>query len=178
MHTEPVEHAPDATSQAEIDEAANKEIAKIQKSPSGKPNVSFETHEGTFINRHRASINIGKAGEVGHVEAVSEPANPDAWRINSVDLDPEFRNKGLGVQAYEKLAKEADKAGVSRLESGGNVSPDAQNVWNALKRRGHDVTQTGTKENPQFVLQTGTKVKPTASIGQEWENFAHAELSK
>jgi GNAT superfamily N-acetyltransferase len=178
MHTESAEHAPDATSQAEIDEAANKEIAKIQKSPSGKPNVSFETHEGTFINRHRASINIGKAGEVGHVEAVSEPANPDAWRINSVDLDPEFRNKGLGVQAYEKLAKEADKAGVSRLESGGNVSPDAQNVWNALKRRGHDVTQTGTKENPQFVLQTGTKVKPTASIGQEWENFAHEQLSK
>jgi hypothetical protein len=60
------------------------------------------------------------------------------WQLQSTETRPGARAQGEATARTERLASEANKAGV-HLESGSRVSPAAQRVWSALKEKGWPV---------------------------------------
>lgn len=58
-------------------------------------------------------------------------------RVTAANLDKDFRGQGLGVEMYERMAKEAKARGARTLTSdlGGQTSMDAARVWDKLSEK-------------------------------------------
>jgi GNAT superfamily N-acetyltransferase len=58
------------------------------------------------------------------------------WRVGDAQLDPEYRNQGLGLKMYERALK---AIGPAILVQGGctgmGTTPEAQRVWQSLAQR-------------------------------------------
>lgn len=91
---------------------------------------------------------------------VSGDVQPDGtWRVKVAELPEAQRGQGLGVNAYERAAREAEMAG-ARLTSDSEVTPAAARVWEGLERRGWPV-----ERNPLAVEGSRAGVADALGMG-------------
>ncbi len=95
---------------------------------------SFEKNELTNISfenkfAHIYSImNNGK--KIGEVEIPTD-LDGDTYAISDIQLEDEYKGKGLGVATYKALIEKFDKPFETFI-----ASPEAINVWESLVRQG------------------------------------------
>lgn len=80
----------------------------------------------------------------------------DAWAISETDLPPHLWNQGLGGQMYRDFIEAARAAGRSRIESDVRLTPQAERVYESLRRRGYDVQRN---EDGVFVVSTNAPAR-------------------
>ncbi len=97
----------------------------------------------------------------------------NALTIQGVGVD--IPNRGIGTRLYQKVIDEAEQRGLI-VQSDKSVSPEAQNLYDSLERKGYDVQKnpnavldedgdltTGPGEGPVYTI----KPKPTVPPGDE-----------
>lgn len=106
--------------------------------------VEIEQPRGQTGSRYRLELDGQKNGFVTVTD------DGDAWSVNNSYLDSDLRGQGHGVRMYEDLAERARQAGARTLRSDHSVSPDAQNAWMGLERRGYAVQRIDGPDGPRF----------------------------
>ena len=97
--------------------------------------ITFETNDGKYI---------------GFAKVINE-------NIDSIELQPEFRKKGLGTQIYVLLGEELANKGIileSAFYTGSNLTNQAKSLWESLVRKGYAVK---TENNYKFVSKVQQK---------------------
>lgn len=88
-----------------------------------------------FVNRGNKSYKVVYDGEeVGELSLDEYDGANDS--IKWVQLDEKYRNKGLGKALYKYLNKRANERNKVLYSDEFDIRPDAQRVWNSLKREG------------------------------------------
>ena len=92
----------------------------------------------------------GKRGDVAGEVVLKHRG--DAMQVINANVDDGMRGAGHGVRMYEEAVKKAHSEG-KRLVSDTSVSENAARVYEALKRRGHDVHRNPnveTEDSPRY----------------------------
>ncbi len=98
-------------------------------------------YEGEYWSVRSPSANPRDYDSFGSVEARSDPARR-ALFIETSGIPVEQRGQGIGLAMYQRLIDQAHKEGLN-VYSDASVSPAAQQIYDALSRRGYQV-----QENP------------------------------
>ncbi len=95
----------------------------------------------------------------------------DRLVVQGVGVPSELRGQGQGLALYERAINYADENGLT-FRSDNNVKPDAVRVYEALKKRGYQVTENSDykpnatiaelKENPQWRFEVKPPARPMA----------------
>lgn len=77
------------------------------------------------------------AGSIAYKQSPFE----SAWAVEASEVAPAMRGQGLGREMYQELIDRARASGMTRVDSDMIVSPEARRVWEALQRRGYQVSR-------------------------------------
>jgi len=102
--------------------------------------LSRAFREGIRRSGGRSLSELRSADDAGSIAYRKSPFE-DAWMIDSAEVAPELRGQGLGRELYQELIDRARNSGISRVDSDAIVSPEARRVWEALRRRGYQVSE-------------------------------------
>lgn len=94
-------------------------------------------------------------GAVGYL-VLQDREGGTHWQIVDSYVMPEWRGKGYGRKMYLALFKDAKKSGVPYVISDEALSPDAEGLWESLKRDG-----IAEEEDYVYVAKTAAKPLPT-----------------
>jgi GNAT superfamily N-acetyltransferase len=105
-------------------------------------------------------------------ELIAQEGNK-VLQVKRIDVAPEARGKGEGMAMLIKAVDEAKQRGL-KLESDVSVSPDAEKLYEGLKRRGYNVVQNPSErsettgnlvsQDPRKGVFTVSEPKPRARI--------------
>jgi len=102
---------------------------KFTAKQEAKPTVSESEVELKAAIGDRKNI-IYKGESVGYVEIPTD-LEGDTYSLGDINIKPEFRNKGIGVEVYKQLINTLDKP----LQSF-DRTPEAKRVWESLVKQG------------------------------------------
>ena len=110
-------------------------------------NMEEEVFDPDVFVRAGSEINLEMLDGDKVVGGITADVNPEqkVIRIAVSKVDPEYQGRKLGLEMYNFLIEEARRRGYN-IESDTGVSPDAQNIYAALERRGAKVWR-----NPQAI---------------------------
>ena len=118
---------------------ADRILDKIEKM-IGFPLAVEVSPDGIKISNENPYIYF-RASEVGVSEELDESCKGKVWVVRGALLPRGLRNKGIGVLMYKLMMKAAESEGATlkpmSCVRGGVTSPDAQRVWDSIKRVGN-----------------------------------------
>lgn len=92
---------------------------------------------------------------VGRVSLKGRSRMPTGMQIQGAEIEPKFRNMGLGHKIYGELMRRAPE---QTLHSDGSVSPMASRLWQSLEGR----KGISLMKNPGWLIPArGTGLSPT-----------------
>jgi len=152
--------------------------AELQRAASGIANDREPLPEGAVerAGGYRIPITGNEGKQVGSIDIeMRDPTGRrKASQVRGAQIDADERGKGLGVDAYQKLADFALAQG-KELWSDRTVEPEAQRIYEALKRRGYTVVEQDPNARPfdaQFKVTNGPSVAQPAE--PDWKGLAAA----
>lgn len=100
----------------------------------------------------------------------------DNLRLGIAAVSPSRQGKGLGTALYEEALSYAERKGLT-VTSDVSVSPDAQRVYEGLRKRGYEVTKSPTaiqdedgtlnSKEPVYVVRPKSRVLPTQAAPEK-----------
>lgn len=114
---------------------------ELQRGSIGvRPEVKFDLTESVATVSGKGTTIRAKRGDttVGHMELAQRGT---ALQVLDVRLDESIRGRGLSTNMYVDAIENARTRGYEKFVSDTEVSLQAVNTWEALKRRGYEVVR-------------------------------------
>lgn len=104
------------------------------------------SHAGQFVDNaspdYLGARRLARADGRAFIDYKVDPQTGE-WQVRQQLVDsPSDRGQGLGSGLYEELLRRAEATGAPRVRSDQSVSNDAAEVYDAMRRRGYDVSET------------------------------------
>lgn len=158
----PVEKKEDDTPPWDLDDKTNvvrdvpSKTAPKNEKPARPKSITLEPDSKTPDVKYIRDENGKLIGQV----IVSE--HDGINQMEGIELAPEYRGMGLGLQIYTQLIEEALAQGKAFSSDPSEISPDAERVWAALERRGYTIQKGKVQDGPTtyraVASPTGAKV--------------------
>lgn len=122
----------DADTRSLLKNLASGESPKVSAPDTTKLVPLSETPQKTILSL-KSGDNPIALGQVS-LTPMDEKLGPGSMEVSTSQIKPSFQGKGYGGQLYRKLINYAKDSGVSTLYSDDQVSDQAKNVWESLKK--------------------------------------------